>query len=254
MKPIRMALAVLAACALLPVAAGRGEEVMVFAAASLSDALREIGGRYERQSADRILYNFDSSGTLARQIAEGAPADLFLCADQARMDALAKQGAVRADTRRPLLGNTLVIVAAADSSLALADARGLLSRAVARIVLGDPQTVPAGTYAREFLERQGLWARVADRVVPTATVRAALAAVEAGNADVGFVFRTDAGVSQKVKILLEVPAADTSPIVYPAAVTREAPHAAAAQRFLDYLSAAAAREVFTRFGFSAPGH
>jgi molybdate transport system substrate-binding protein len=112
--------------------------------------------------------------------------------------------------------------------------------------------VPAGTYAKEYLVRRGLWTKVSDRVVPTVNVRAALAAVESGNVEVRFVFKPDVAISRKVKVLLEVPQEETSPIIYPAAITRDAPQAEAAARFLDYLASPAAMAVFRKFGFAVP--
>jgi len=209
-------------------------EVHVFAAASLSDALKQIAASYERQSSDRIVFNFGSSGMLARQIEEDAPADLFVSADEARMNSLAQKGLVDPKTRVSILSNSLVIIGTAD--LEKAD----------RIAIGDPATVPAGTYARDYLRKIGVWDRVQPKLIPLENVRAVLAAVESGNADAGFVYRTDAmiGHARVAKEISNGPA-----ISYPFAVTTHAESRDAARRFLNYLKSKRAAAVFRRYGF-----
>jgi len=176
-------------------------EVTVFAAASLTDALKEIATAYEGSSGDKLVFNFGASSILARQIQEGAPADLFFSADEAKMDSLAKGGLVTKETRRSLLSNTLVIVVPADSTLTLATPADLATSKVRVLALAEPQSVPAGIYAKEWLKSLKLWSKVIDKVIPTENVRAALAAVESGNADLGIVYKTDAGISKKVRIV-----------------------------------------------------
>lgn len=237
-------LALLAAAAPL-----RAREITVFAAASLSDALQEIGAAYEKAGGPHVVFNFGASSTLARQIDEGAPADVFFSADEAKMDGLAKHGEVLAETRRSPLSNSLVIVVASASSLRLASPRDLLGPAVRVIALAEPQSVPAGIYAKEYLRSAGVWQDVTDKVVPTENVRAALAAVGAGNADAAIVYRTDAAMSVKVKIALEVAVAEGPRISYPMAVLAHAPQPVEARRFVDYLASEPALEVFRRFGF-----
>lgn len=222
-------------------------QINVYAASSLTDALKEIRAKYEAQSGDRILYNFAASNMLARQIDEGAPADIFFSADDAQMDRLEKSGRTQPESRRDLLSNSLVVVAAAESKLALAAPGDL--RGVSRIAVGDPKFVPVGVYARAFLEKAGLWADLQGKIVPTENVRAGLAVVESGNADVAFVYATDAAISKKVKVALRIPPDETPPITYPAALM--ARHKPEAAKFLDYLAANEAREVFERFGFIA---
>lgn len=230
-------------------AALRAADIHVFAAASLSDALREIAAAYEPASGDKLVLNLAASSLLARQIKEGAPADLFFSADEAKMDDLARAGLLAADTRRTLLGNTLVVVAAADSTLALAAPADLARPALRRLALGETQTVPAGIYAREYLDRAGLWSKVSDKVVPTENVRACLAAVESGNVDAGIVYKTDALISKKTKVAFEVPAADGPKISYPLAVLKEARHPDAARRLAAHLASPEANAVFVKHGF-----
>jgi molybdate transport system substrate-binding protein len=224
-------------------------EVTVFAAASLTDALKEIAIAYETATGDKVVFNFGASSMLARQIQEGAPADLFFSADEAKMDGLEKSGLVAKGTRRSLLSNTLVIVVPADSTLKIDSPEDLATAKVRVLALAEPQSVPAGIYAKEWLQSQKLWSRVSDKVVPTENVRAAMAGVESGNADAGIVYKTDAGISKKVRIAYEVPAASGPKISYPLAVIAESKHQEAARRLLAYLESPPAFAVFRRFGF-----
>ncbi len=225
------------------------EEIQVFAAASLTDALQEIAAAYEAKSGDTVLLNLASSSTLARQIQEGAPADLFFSADEAKMDALEKQGLVLQGTRRSLLSNTLVVVVPADSNLRIGSPQDLAASRIRTLALAEPQSVPAGLYAKEYLLSVKLWSKVIGKVVPTENVRAALAAVESGNVEAGIVYKTDAQIARKVKIAFEVPAAEGPKISYPLAILTESTKQAAARKLLAYLESPAALEVFRRYGF-----
>ena len=229
--------------------AGR-DQVSVFAAASLADALTEIGSAWEAASGSRALFNFGASSDLARQIRAGAPADVFVSADTAQMDRLEQEGLVRASDRHELLSNTLVVVVPHDSPMRVSGPRDL---AVFRtIALADPQAVPAGVYARLWLQGLGLWDALAPRVVPTLHVRAALAAVESGNAEAAVVYRTDAMRSKRARIAFEVEPKQGPPIRYPVAplAASRGPEAAA---FVAYLRSPAARAVFVRHGFVVLG-
>ena len=226
----------------------RAATVLVFAAASLTESLQEIAAAYEKQSGDKIVFNFAASGTLARQIEEGAPADIFFSADEAKADALEKKGLLVKETRKSLLGNSLVIVTPPDSA-AIQSPADLTNAAVKRVALGDTRIVPAGTYAKAYLEKSGLWPGVEPKVVPCENVRAVLAAVESGNVDAGVVYKTDAAISKKVKVAFEVPAADGPKISYPAALVANAPHPDAAKKFLGCLTGSEADAVFARHGF-----
>lgn len=232
---------------LLLAAPARAADLTVFAAASLTDALEEIGAAYEKAGGGKVALNLGASSTLARQIQEGAPADLFLSSDEAKMDALEKRGLILAGTRRSVLSNTLVIVVPRDSASKIAAPKDLAG--VRTLALAEPQSVPAGLYAREYLTRLGLWNKVARKVVPTENVRAALAAVEAGNADAAIVYKTDAGISKKVKVAYEVPHAEGPKISYPFAVVAESERKEAAKRFLAYLGSKPALAVFRKYGF-----
>lgn len=223
--------------------------IMVFAAASLADSLKEIATEYEKQSGDKVVFNLGASSTLARQIEEGAPADIFFSADEAKMDGLAKKGLIEKGTRRSRLSNTLVIVVAAEQGAAISSPKDLSDPKIRRIALGDPKAVPIGVYAKEYLQKLQLWSAVEPKVVATENVRAALAAAEAGNADASIVYRTDAAISRKVRIAYEVPHAAGPKISYPMALVKESRQPEASRRFLDYLASPPAAKIFARFGF-----
>lgn len=227
-------------------------DITVFAAASLSDALKEIAVTYEPASGDKLVFNLGGSSALARQIREGAPADVFFSADEAKLNELAKVGLIENDTRRSLLSNTLVIVVNKEAGARITEPADL-AKLTGRLALAEPQTVPAGIYAKEYLQKAGLWSQVAGKVVGTDNVRACLAAVEAGNADAGIVYKTDALISKKVTIAYEVPAADGPDISYPLVVVKGAKNPAAARKFVDFLASAPAKAVFRKHGFRVRG-
>jgi len=223
--------------------------VLVFAAASLTDALKEIAASWEIAGGESVVFNFAASSLLARQIREGAPADVFLSADEAQMDGLERAGFVVPGTRRSVLSNTLVAVVPKDSALRIASARDLAGKGVERLALAEPTSVPVGVYSKKFFERVGIWDALAPKVVPTENARATLAAVESGNVDAGIVYRTDAAISKHVRIAFEIPAAMGPAISYPFALVKGAPRETEARRFLAYLGSPAARAVFVRYGF-----
>jgi len=224
-------------------------EVLVFAAASLSDALRDIGVSYQKQSRDKIVLNLAASSTLARQIEEGVSADIFFSADEAKMDALDKKGLIVPETRKNQLSNSLVIVVPQEGGPPVNGPGDLASNKVGRIALADPKMVPAGVYAKEYLEKQSLWAAIKGKVIPTENVRGALAAVEAGNVEVGIVYKTDAAISKKVKVAYEVPSDEGPKIRYPVAALKGSKHLESAEKFLEYLGSEDASRVFERYGF-----
>lgn len=221
----------------------------VFAAASLTEAMKEIAVLFEAASGDKVVFNFGASSTLARQIQEGAPADLFVSADQEKMDVLQRAKLIVDDTRVTLLSNTLVIVVSREGGIVIRSPRDLASRHVASLALAEPQSVPAGIYAKWYLQKIGIWKRVQPKVIPTDNVRSALSAVASGNADAAMVYKTDALISSKVRIVFEVPLKEGPPISYPFAVLREGENPAGARRFLVYLASEAALKVFVRHGF-----
>ncbi|HEX3580344.1 MAG TPA: molybdate ABC transporter substrate-binding protein [Thermoanaerobaculia bacterium] len=235
-------------------AGARAVTLHVSAAASLTDVLQEMAPIYEKQTGDKLLFNLGASSILARQVQEGAPTDVFISADEAKMDQLQRQHLIVNASRRSILSNTLVIVAPIDSHLKIASPADLAGRSVKTIALAEPGAVPAGIYAKEYLRKLGLWPKVVGKVIPMENVRSALAAVESGNADAGIVYSTDALISKGVRVAYEVPVSEGPNISYPAAVIADSKDKAAAQRFLDFLQSPRAAELFRKYRFivSAP--
>ncbi|HPF26248.1 MAG TPA: molybdate ABC transporter substrate-binding protein [Steroidobacteraceae bacterium] len=232
------------------IAADRPASITVYAAASLVDALQEVAADFTRATGIEVRSSFASSALLARQIEAGAGADLYLSADRQWMDYLHTRGVLQSDTRVDLLGNRLVLIAPADtrSAVDLSQPR-TLERALgsSRLALGDPETVPAGRYARAALQSLGLWRSVSSRIAYADNVRSALAFVARGEAALGIVYATDARVEPRVRIVAEFAADSYPPVTYPVALTRSA--APAAARLLLYLRQDAAAKVFRRYGF-----
>jgi molybdate transport system substrate-binding protein len=240
------------AFALVLAPAARANELLVFAAASLAEVLPEIAAEWQRAGGARVAFSFDGTPTLARQIEAGAAADLFVAADAATVDRLAAAGHLDASTRRELASNRLVVVVADGDRAPLRTLDDLAGPRVAALALAEPESVPAGIYARVALERAGLWARVRAKSIPTASVRAALAAVEAGNADAALVFATDARRARRARVAFELPPEATPRIAYAAAVPRAARNAGAARELLAFLASERAAPSFRRHGFLAP--
>jgi molybdate transport system substrate-binding protein len=220
----------------------------VSAASSLADVMVDIGRAYEKAGGPPISLHAAGSNTLARQIVEGAPIDVFISADMAQMDVVERSGRLVPGSRRDLLTNTLVVVVPAGRGSTVREPADLSGSAVRRVALGNPQSVPAGVYARQWLERLQLWDAVAPKVVPTLTVRAALAAVRGGRADAGVVFATDAISDPQVAVVYRVPADDGPPIRYQVSVVRGEREREGAE-FVSFLSGPEARRIFEAAGF-----
>jgi molybdate transport system substrate-binding protein len=225
--------------------------LLVFAAASLTNVLQELGPAFEKESGRAVKFSFGASSALARQIESGAKADAFFAADTEWMDYLQARRLIDASSRANLLGNRLVLIAPANSTLqlkiapgfALADALGKRGR----LSTGDPDSVPVGKYARSALTSLGVWNQVADRLVRADNVRTALVFVERGEVPLGIVYATDAAIDAGVRVVDTFPASSHLPIVYPIALTRGAD--ADAARFIAFLRGPAARPAFERYGF-----
>lgn len=237
-------------CIVAAAVVARSADVTVFAAASLTDSLKQIAADYQKQTGQTVTFNFEASSVLARQIEAGAPADIFFSADETQMDRLAERGLIDPATREDRLGNALVVVAPKDSQLQIHSPADLAAGGVKQIALADPKAVPAGVYAREWLKKFGVWDAVEPKVVPAENVRAALAAVASGNVDAGVVYKTDAAISKSVRIVYEVPRADGPDIRYPVGLVKTSEHPDETKRFLKYLDSKAAARVFERFGFA----
>jgi molybdate transport system substrate-binding protein len=236
----------LGACLAVP-GVHAGEGLVVSAATSLTEVLQEIAAIYESRTGEPLALNFGASNTLARQIRSGARVDVFISADEAQMDAVAAH--IAPASRVDLLSNQLAIAVPDDRPHAFPSARALTASAIRRIAIGDPAAVPAGVYAKAYLENIGVWAAIAHKVVPAGSVRLALAAVENGAADAAVVYRTDITRASRARAALVIPAADGPRIVYPAGAIRGG-NLAGARRFLDLLQGAEAARVFERAGFT----
>jgi molybdate transport system substrate-binding protein len=226
-----------------PPAAG----ITVSAAASLTDVMEAVARAYEAEGGGPVRFNFAGSNVLARQIASGAPVDVFVSADRAQMDVAARAGAIDADTRVDLLGNRLAIVTRGGTPSRRPE--DLVLPAIRRIAVGDPAAVPSGVYARQYFTRLGLWERLEPKLVPVGNVRAALAAVENGSVDAAVVFVTDASLAKGEVASLTVDDRRAPEILYPAAIVRAAPNRPEAERFLAFLRGPQASAIFERFGF-----
>lgn len=231
-----------------------GPEIAIYAAASLRDVLGTLKPGIEKAAGASVVFNHAGSNDLARQILAADKADVFISADEGWMDKVAEAGLLDKGSRHPLLSNRLVVVAPKESTLKVASAEDLAHAAIARVAMADPESVPAGKYAKAWLERKGQWSDAfKTRILSTSDVRAALAAVASGNVDAGVVYKTDAAISPSVKVIYEVPVSDVPRISYPIAVMAHSAHAKAARAAIAYLEGAEARAAFERFGFITQG-
>jgi molybdate transport system substrate-binding protein len=229
-----------------------GQELIVSAAASLTNALPEIGKLFEKQHpGSKIIFNFAASGSLLQQIAQGAPVDVFASADQKTMNQAQEKGLIVPASRKNFVSNTLVLIAPQKSGLPLAGPNDLVSPEVKRVALGNPETVPVGRYTQEALTKAGLWETLKPKFIYGESVRQVLDYVGRGEVDAGFVFATDAAIAQgKVKTAAQVQG--HQPIIYPVALVAASQQQALAQSFLDFVLSPAAQEIFLRFGFGKP--
>jgi molybdate transport system substrate-binding protein len=231
-------------------AAAAPSNLIVLGASSLTDALNEIGPAFTAATHRGVTLSYAASSALARQVEAGAPADVFVSADTEWMDYLQTRNLIDPGTRRNVLGNRLVLISPADSTVTIRIAPHFaLAKLLGdgRLATGNPDSVPVGKYARSALTKLGVWSEVQDKIAAADNVRAALALVARGEAPLGIVYRTDALVEKKVRIVADFPASSHEPIIYPAATTAR-PHAGAAD-FVKFLSSPTAQAIFARYGF-----
>ncbi|MGR3321998.1 MAG: molybdate ABC transporter substrate-binding protein [Pseudooceanicola sp.] len=245
----RIVILILAILAARPLAA---EEVTVYAAASLREAMEAVVETFEAETGHDVTISLAGSSALARQIEQGAPADVFVSANAAWMDHLEARGLVLDGSRRDILSNSLVLVGPAGAArVEISPALDLSSMlGSGRLAMALVDAVPAGIYGRQALTSLGLWADVADRVAQADNVRAALALVALGAAPLGIVYATDAQADPRVAVLGTFPASSHPPVIYPAAATPRA--GPAALEFLDFLASDPAGDTFAAFGFTRP--
>ncbi len=228
-------------------------ELSVYAATSTRDALQALAPEFEKAHSAKLVFNFGSSGDLAKQIVAAAKADVFLSADDKAMDDVDAAKLVAPGSRRELLSNQLVVVERADAPSifnAPFDAKELADARLAHLSLANVESVPAGRYAKAWLDKHGVWKDVAERVVPGVDVRAALAAVESAAAGAGIVYKTDAARSKKVRIVFEVPIADGPAISYPIAAIAGRANERDSRALIEFFASSSAQKTFESFGFA----
>ena len=241
----------LSACAVSGLESKNSSSVnlMVSAASSLQDVITDLGNLYRQQMPHvQLTYNFGSSGSLRRQIEQGAPVDVYISAAEQHMDSLEQENLLLDNTRRNLLQNELVLITAQNNTK-VAKFSQLPSNAVNKIAIGDPDSVPAGKYAKEVLDSLQLSQSLAAKFVYAKDVRQVLAYVETGNVEAGLVYRTDAQISKQVRILATAPANSHAPIIYPVAIVRHSKQTANAQDFIQFLMSNDAQKIFANYGF-----
>ena len=238
-------LLVLLAFAVLPEARA---PLTVSAAISLTNVLDVLSPMHAGRGGPTVRFNYGASNALARQIVNGAPVDVFISADEAQMDTVAAAGALSPGTRVNLLGNRLAIITTRVRPVSLKDATGLAASAVRRLAIGNPAAVPAGVYARQYLEKVGLWGPLQPKLVPVPSVRAAVAAVEHGGADAAIVYESDT-VTAKADLAFIVAGADAPRIVYAAAIVKSSRRRDDAARFVEFLCGGEAAAVFAQHKF-----
>lgn len=229
-----------------------GQELTVSAAASLTNALKEVAGQFEKtHPGTKVVCNFAASGVLLQQMAKGAPVDVFAAADQKTMNQAQEKKLIIPATRKNFVSNRLVLIVPLDSKLSLSGLKDLTGPQVQRIAVGTPATVPAGRYTQEALEKAGLWDKLSPKFILAESVRQVLDYVGRGEVDTGFVYSTDAAIAKgKVKVIQAV--TEHAPILYPIAVTESTDKKPLAQSFADFVLSPAAQETFSKFGFGKP--
>lgn len=228
--------------------AAKTTELNIAAAASLKDAALELEGIYKQKHPDvKLIFNFASSGTLQKQIEQGAPTDLFISAGKKQMDALARKNLIINDTYQDYLSNDLVLITGANSSLK--DFAGLSNQTIKKVSIGEPETVPAGQYAVEALTIMKLYDKIKPKLVLAKDARQVLAYVESGNVDAGLVYLSDTYQVKNIKIIATAPAESHRLIVYPMAIIKDSTHQDAARQFYDFLNSPEAKAVFRKHQF-----
>ena len=227
-------------------------ELTVSAAASLTNAFKDIAQSYEAQHpGTKVLLNFGASGALLQQLAKGAPVDVFASADQETMDKAQKEGLVHAADRKDFVRNKLVLIVPMDAKNVPANLNDLTQTGYARVAIANPASVPVGRYSQTALEAAKLWPAMQAKAVNTQNVRQSLDYVARGEVDAGFVYATDAAIKKdKVKVAFVVPLETT--ILYPIAKTAASSNAADATSFINYLATPAAQDILGKYGFAKP--
>lgn len=226
------------------------KEVYIVAAASMTDAIKEIGANYEKEHPDvKLMYSFGSSGALQTQIEQGAPADVFISAAQKQMNALDDKGLIDKSTRKDLLENKVVLIVPKDSNLQLDNFADIASDKVKKIALGEPKAVPVGQYSEEIFKSYNITDAVTPKAVYASDVRQVLGWVETGEVDCGIVYATDAAISDKVKVLMTAPDDSHKPVIYPVAMVNSSKNPDIAKDFIAFLSQDEQKNILEKYGF-----
>lgn len=227
------------------------EEIYILAAASMTDAIQEIGANYEKEHKNiKLVYSFGSSGALQTQIEQGAPADVFISAAQKQMNVLDQKDLLDKSTRKDLVENKIVLIVPKESNLKIDSFSDLASDKVTKIALGEPKAVPVGQYSEEIFSNLNILDNVKSKAVYASDVRQVLSWIETGEVDCGLVYATDAAISDKVKVLFEAPSDTHKPIIYPVAMLKSSSHQEEAKDFINYLTNNESKTVLEKYGFT----
>ena len=229
-------------------------ELSVFAAISLTDALTEIGEAFAAENQVKVYYNFAASTTLQRQLEKGASGDVFISASPRQIVVLETNGLLETESRQDLLTNRLVLVSDKRAEIAVETLTKLTVPEISRIAIGHPDIVPAGTYAKEALAHFGLWETLHPKLIFGTDVRATLAYVTAGNVDMAIVYKTDTTLTENINVLYQLPPEAYTPIIYPAVIMKDSSRKPLAHRFITYLQSMRSGEIFEKHGFTVLEH
>lgn len=228
-----------------------GKEIIVLAAASLTDVLTELSQTYKDITGVTVIFSFASSGALQTQIESGAPADIFFSAAQRQMNVLEEKGLINIDTRKNLLENKVVLIAPANSTLNLKSFNDIASPNVKKVGLGEPKSVPVGQYSEEILNNLSILDIAKSKAIYGSDVRNVLSWVETGEIDCGIVYETDAKIANNINIITQAPEGSYQRVIYPIAVINYSNNKEEAQKFINYISTDSSMEVFKKYGFSS---
>lgn len=224
---------------------------MVFAASSLVEVLEPVGAAFTKEEEISVSFSFGGSDSLAQQLRRGAYADVYVSAGNQPMNMLEKAGLLINRTRSDILSNQLVVVSRHELLLEFDNSDLFLSSEISRIAMTDPNLAPAGRYSKSVLQNAGVWEQIQDKIVFAPNVRATLAYVESGNADIGIVYRTDSTRNERTRVILDLPKGGHDPIIYPASVLRHSDNKEEAIRFLSFLTSGEVKNWFREYGFIA---
>ena len=228
----------------------KNKEILVLAAASLTDVLTELANNYKTETGTTVTFSFASSGALQTQIEAGSPADIFFSAAQKQMDALQEKDLIDTDTRKDLLENKVVLISPSNSTLNIKSFTDITNANVTKVGLGEPKSVPVGQYSEEILSNLSILDTVKQKAVYGSDVRNVLSWVRTGEVDCGIVYATDAQIANDINIIAEAPEGTHKKVIYPIATIKASANKEEAKKFIDYISNDKAAETFKNYGFT----